>query len=76
MNTEVIKKELIEMLLKENNTSTLLAIKKILQSTSESETDVKNIKKKLAESKKQYQNEETIAYESILKESETKYFGK
>lgn len=76
MNTEVIKKQLIEMLLKENNSSTLLAIKKILQTTSESEADVKNIKHKLAESKKQYQNGEAVTYEGILNESETKYFGK
>lgn len=76
MNTEVMKKELIEMLMKENNTSSLMAIKKILQNTSESQPDVDNIKKKLEESKNQYQNNETLDYESILNESETKYFGK
>lgn len=76
MNTQVTKIELIEMLLKENNQSSLLAIKKILQSNSESETDVIHIKKQLEKSKKQYQNGEGSDYESILNESETKYFSK
>ncbi|MBG6110246.1 hypothetical protein H4V97_002476 [Flavobacterium sp. CG_23.5] len=76
MNTQVTKIELIEMLLKENNQSSLLAIKKILQSSSESETDVIEIKKQLEKSEKQYQNGEGIDYESILNESEMKYFSK
>ena len=44
MNTQVSKIELIEMLLKENNQSSLLSIKNILQNNLESESEVIKIK--------------------------------
>lgn len=76
MNTQVSKIELIEMLLKENNQSSLLSIKKILQNDLERESDVIKIKKLLLKSEQQFQNGEGIDYETILNESESKYFSK
>ena len=76
MNTQVSKIELIEMLLKENNQASLLSIKKILQNDLECKSEVIKIKKLLLKSEQQFHNGEGIDYETILNESESKYFSK
>jgi hypothetical protein len=74
MNIQAVKRELIEMISREGNHKSLLAIKNILLSSSEIDTDVATIKEQLAKSQKQFRNGEGVDYENILKESEEKYF--
>lgn len=71
MDVTSVKIELIELLLKENKESTLLAIKDFL--LKKSKTEIETINLLLEESEKQYQNGLGVDYELILNESKAKY---